>query len=52
MSQRSERKLTAFALGALIHTTDRIVLDKLPDIISLWCSVLAETEEIEGGDGE
>ncbi|TNY19776.1 armadillo-type protein [Rhodotorula diobovata] len=52
MSQGGQRKLAALALAYLIPTTNPVVLGRLTDLVSLWSSVLALTEESEGGDAE
>ncbi|KAK4702500.1 importin-11, partial [Phenoliferia sp. Uapishka_3] len=52
MAQPSQRKLTALALGSLLPSARPVVLERLPEVVSLWSSVLAETEENEGGDAE
>jgi hypothetical protein len=50
MSQGSQRKLTALALAHLIPTTRTVILSRLPELVSLWSGVLAETEETETGE--
>ena len=50
MSQGGQRKLTALALAHLVPTTRTVILDRLPEMISVWTSVLAETEESENGE--
>lgn len=50
MSQGGQRKLAALALAYLIPTTNPVVLGRLTDLVSLWSSVLALTEESEGGE--
>ncbi|GAA5950880.1 hypothetical protein JCM3765_004618 [Sporobolomyces pararoseus] len=52
MSQAGQRKLVALALSELVVTRNRIVLEKLGDLISLWSGVLAQTEETDKGDSE
>ncbi|GAA5932542.1 hypothetical protein JCM3775_005950 [Rhodotorula graminis] len=52
MSQGGQRKLAALALAYLAPTTSAVVLGRLTDLVSLWSSVLALTEESEGGDAE
>lgn len=50
MSQGGQRKLAALALAYLAPTTSAVVLGRLTDLVSLWSSVLALTEESEGGE--
>ena len=50
MAQPSQRKLTALALASLLPSQRPIVLECLPEVVSLWSSVLAETEENESGE--
>ncbi|GJN91530.1 hypothetical protein Rhopal_004553-T1 [Rhodotorula paludigena] len=52
MSQGGQRKLVALALAYLVPTTSPVVLSRLADLVSLWSSVLAQTEENESGDAE
>ncbi|GAA6036573.1 hypothetical protein JCM8097_001232 [Rhodosporidiobolus ruineniae] len=52
MSQSGQRKLAALALAHLVPTTNPVVLGRLADLVSLWSSVLALTEETETGDAE
>ncbi|GAA5891120.1 hypothetical protein JCM6882_006430 [Rhodosporidiobolus microsporus] len=52
MSQGGQRKLAALALAYLVPTTSHAVLNRLPDLVSLWSSVLALTEETDSGDAE
>ncbi|GAA5857039.1 hypothetical protein JCM8547_007927 [Rhodosporidiobolus lusitaniae] len=52
MSQGGQRKLAALALAYLVPTTNPVVLNRLPDLVSLWSSVLAQTEETDQGDAE
>ncbi|BGP36629.1 hypothetical protein JCM10449v2_000530 [Rhodotorula kratochvilovae] len=50
MSQGGQRKLAALALAYLVPTTSPVVLGRLADLVSLWSSVLALTEESAAGD--
>ncbi|GAA6047821.1 hypothetical protein JCM3770_004659 [Rhodotorula araucariae] len=50
MSQGGQRKLAALALAYLVPTTNPVVLGRLGDLVSLWSSVLALTEESAAGD--
>lgn len=50
MSQGGQRKLTALALANLVPTTRAVILDRLPELVSVWSSVLAETEESDAGE--
>ncbi|GAA6004411.1 hypothetical protein JCM10207_000715 [Rhodosporidiobolus poonsookiae] len=52
MSQGGQRKLIALALAYLAPTTNPVILSRLPDLVSLWSSVLAQTEESDSGDAE
>ncbi|GAA5826975.1 hypothetical protein JCM11251_002187 [Rhodosporidiobolus azoricus] len=52
MSQGGQRKLAALAMAYLVTSTNPVILNRLPDIVSLWTSVLAQTEETESGDAE
>ena len=37
-------------MAQLISTTDQVVLRRLPELIPIWLSVLAETEESQDGE--
>lgn len=50
MSQGGQRKLVALALAELVATTRTTVLERLPDLVSVWSSALAQTEETESGE--
>lgn len=50
MSQGGQRKLTALALAHLVAANRPVVLERLPDIVSAWTGVLAQTEEDESGE--
>lgn len=50
MSQGGQRKLTALALAYLIPTTNSLILERLPELVSVWASVMAETEETDSGE--
>lgn len=50
MSQGGQRKLVALALAYLVPTTSPVILSRLADLVSLWSSVLAQTEENESGE--
>ncbi|GAA5972295.1 hypothetical protein JCM11641_002396 [Rhodosporidiobolus odoratus] len=52
MSQGGQRKLAALAFAYLVPTTNPAILNRMPDFVSLWSSVLAQTEETESGDAE
>ncbi|BGP12651.1 hypothetical protein JCM10213v2_000568 [Rhodosporidiobolus nylandii] len=52
MSQGGQRKLAALALAYLVPSTNPVILGRLPDLVSLWSSVLAQTEETDSGDAE
>ncbi|KAK4057588.1 hypothetical protein OIO90_001233 [Microbotryomycetes sp. JL221] len=52
MSQPNQRKLTALALSNLIGTGKPIILNHLSNIVTVWTSVLAETQENQDGDAE
>ncbi|TKA55315.1 hypothetical protein B0A53_02239 [Rhodotorula sp. CCFEE 5036] len=52
MSQGRQRKLAALALAYLVPTTNTVILGRLSDLVALWSSVLAQTEESDQGDAE
>ncbi|KAM0793458.1 hypothetical protein ACM66B_000901 [Microbotryomycetes sp. NB124-2] len=52
MSKAGHRKLAALALAHLVRSARPAVLGRLPEIVSLWTSVLAETQETDDGDAE
>ncbi|GAA5991993.1 hypothetical protein JCM10908_000686 [Rhodotorula pacifica] len=52
MSQGRQRKLAALALAYLVPTTNPVILGRLSDLVALWSSVLAQTEETDQGDAE
>ncbi|BGP52842.1 hypothetical protein JCM8202v2_000399 [Rhodotorula sphaerocarpa] len=52
MSQGRQRKLAALALAYLAPTAGPVVLEQLADLVALWSSVLAQTEETEQGDAD
>lgn len=49
-SQARERKVVALALASLINTTKTVILERFSDIVNIWTSVLAETEETQDGE--
>ena len=49
MSQGRQRKLAALALAYLVPTTNPVILGRLSDLVALWSSVLAQTEESDQG---
>ncbi|CEQ38881.1 SPOSA6832_00361, partial [Sporobolomyces salmonicolor] len=51
-SQGGQRKLIALALAYLVPTTSAVILSRLPDLVSVWSGVLAQTEETQEGDAE
>ncbi|KAI5481425.1 hypothetical protein MNV49_004181 [Pseudohyphozyma bogoriensis] len=52
MSQAAHRKLTALALAYLLPTTRPLILTRLGELLSIWSSVMSETQENETGDAE
>ena len=50
MSQGRQRKLAALALAYLVPTTNPVILGRLSDLVALWSSVLAQTEESDQGE--
>ncbi|GAA5866359.1 hypothetical protein JCM3774_006631 [Rhodotorula dairenensis] len=52
MSQGRQRKLAALALAYLVPTSNPVILGRLSDLVALWSSVLAQTEETDQGDAE
>jgi hypothetical protein len=50
MSQGGQRKLTALALAHLVAQNRAVVLEQLPDIVSAWTGVMAQTEETDTGE--
>ncbi|KAK4055221.1 hypothetical protein OIV83_000501 [Microbotryomycetes sp. JL201] len=52
MTKASHRKLAALALAHLVRSSRPAILSRLPEIVSLWTSVLSETQETEDGDAE
>ncbi|BGP21505.1 hypothetical protein JCM10295v2_000380 [Rhodotorula toruloides] len=50
LSQGAQRKLIALALAHLVATVNPVILGRMADLVSLWSSVLAQTEESESGD--
>lgn len=50
ISQNGQRKLIALALAYLVSTARPVVLLRLPELVSVWSSVMAETEENETGE--
>ncbi|PRQ76874.1 Armadillo-type fold [Rhodotorula toruloides] len=52
LSQGAQRKLVALALAQLVATVNPVILGRMADLVSLWSSVLAQTEESESGDAD
>lgn len=50
MSQGRQRKLAALALAYLVPTANPVILSRLSDLVALWSSVLAQTEETDQGE--
>ncbi|BGP28678.1 hypothetical protein JCM10296v2_000414 [Rhodotorula toruloides] len=52
LSQGAQRKLVAVTLAHLVATVNPVILGRMADLVSLWSSVLAQTEESESGDAD
>ncbi|KAJ8297055.1 Importin-11 [Rhodotorula toruloides] len=52
LSQGAQRKLVALALAHLVAAANPVILGRMADLVSLWSSVLAQTEESESGDAD
>lgn len=50
LSQGAQRKLVALALAHLVAAANPVILGRMADLVSLWSSVLAQTEESESGE--